>query len=93
MSLIPGVCGGLANRVHETDTLKPLLVGELDLANEVVKMCNERGHNKSCPLWHSWSHGIDDGGCEVGVEAMLRIRAILVLWCCLSVGVHFGCVG
>jgi hypothetical protein len=24
---------------------------------------------------------------------MLRIRAILVLWCCLSVGVHFGCVG
>lgn len=91
MCLVPRVCGSLANGIDETNAIKPLLIGELDLTNEVVEMCDERGQNKSCPVGHSRSHGIDDCSCEVGIEAVLRIT-LLVLWRCLGVWVHCECM-
>lgn len=90
MCLIPDVCGGLANRVYESDTLKPLLVGELNLTNEVMEMCDELAHDEPRPLWYIGADGIDDGICEVGVESMLCIRSILVLGRGLGIWVHCG---
>lgn len=91
MRLVPGICGGLANGVDKANAVKPLLIGKLDLTNEVVEMCDERGQNESCSVGNSRSHGIDDRGCEVGVEAVLRIT-LLVLWRLLLVWVHCDCV-
>jgi hypothetical protein len=70
MRLIPGGCGGLANGVYESHTLKPLLVGQFDLTNEVVKMRNQLAHHKSRPLWYIWPDGIDNSIGEVGIEAV-----------------------
>jgi len=90
MRLVPGGCCCLANGVYESHTLKPLLVGQLDLADEVVKMPNQLAHDKTRPVWHIWSNSVDDGVGEVRVEA---VRAIFLnLRRCLCVWVHFGCV-
>jgi len=90
MRLVPGGCCGLANGVYKSYTLKPLLVGQLDLADEVVKMSDQLSHDKTRPVWHIWSNSVNDGVGEVRVEA---VRAILLnLRRCLCVWVHFGCV-
>ena len=65
MRLVPGGSCGLANRVDESYTLEPLLVGKLDLADEVVEMPDQLSHDESCPLWHIWANGVDDGVGEV----------------------------
>lgn len=76
MRLIPGVCGGLANGVYKSYALKPFIVGKLNLTDEVVQMCDQLGHDETRPLWDIGANGIDDGGCEVGVEA---VRAIVLV--------------
>lgn len=90
MGLIPGVCGSLANGVYKSYTLEPLLVGELNFADEVVDMANQLAHDKSRPVWHIGSNGVDDGVGEVGIKAMLA--SVLVLGPCLSLGIHCECV-
>ena len=78
MRLVSRACGGLANGVDESDTLKPLLIGELNFANEVMQMCDERAHDEACSVRDIGADGIDDGSCEVGIKAVLRVGAILV---------------
>jgi hypothetical protein len=90
MCLVSCVCGGLANGVDKAYTLKPLVVGELNFANEVVKMCDQAGHDESRPLWHIGTNGIDDRGCEVGVEAVLAIVLVVGRSLCVGVGRHLG---
>ena len=90
MRLVPGGSCGLANRVDESYTLEPLLVGKLDLADEVMEMPDQLSHDESCPLWHIWANGVDDGVGEVRIEAMLAI--LLRLRRCLCVWVHLECV-
>ena len=90
MRLVPGGGCSLANGVHESYTLKPFLVGQLNLADEVMKVSDQLAHDKTRPVWHIWSDSVDDGVGEVGIEA---VRAILLnLRRCLCVWVHFGCV-
>ena len=90
MGLVPGAGGGFANGVDKSYTLKPLVVGQLDLTNKVMEMSDQLAHNKSCPVWHRGSHGVDDSIGEVRVEAMpalvFEIGRLLCVW------VHFGCV-
>ena len=90
MRFVPGGSCGLANRVDESYTLEPLLVGKLDLTDEVVEMPDQLSHDESCPVWHIWANGINDGVGEVGIEAMLAI--LLRLRRCLCVWVHLECV-
>jgi hypothetical protein len=90
MRLVPGVCSGLSDQVHESHTVKPLLVGKLDLADEVVQMCNERAHDEACPVRHIGTNGVDDSSCEVGIKAVLCI-SFLVLRRLLCVWVHDDC--
>ena len=91
MRLIAGAGCGFANGIYKSHTLKPLLVGQLNLADEVVQVPDELSHDKSRPVWHIWSNGVDDGVGEVGIET---VRAILLnLRRCLCVWVHFECVG
>ena len=78
MRLIPSTCGGLANGVDKSDTLKPLLISEFNFTNEVMQMCDERAHDEACPLRDIGADSIDNGSCEVGIEAVLRVGTILV---------------
>ena len=87
MSLVPGVCCRLADGVHESDTLEPLVIGQLDLTNEVVEMTDQRAHDEARPLRYIGSNGVDDRVGEVWVEAV-RAILLLVLGCCLSLRVR-----
>ena len=93
MGLVSRGRRGLADRVDEADSLKPLLVGELDLADEVVQVADQLAHDEARPLVRLGAHGIDDGIGEVGVEAVLG-AVLLRLGCrLLGAGGHCGCVG
>jgi hypothetical protein len=79
MGLVPGVGRGLANGVHEANTLEPLIVCQLNLSDEVVKMADHRAQDKASSLWDIGANGADDRISEVGVEAVLA--SILIFWC------------
>ena len=92
MGLVPRRCGGLANGIDKANTLKPLLVGELNLADEVVEVADQAAHDKACPVVDLGTHGVDDSIGEVGVEAVLG-AVLLRLGCrLLGAGGHFECV-
>jgi hypothetical protein len=88
MRLIPSVRGGLANGVHKSHTLKPLIVGQLNLADEVMEMSNQFAHDKSRSIWHIGSNGVDNSVGKVGIEAMSA--SLLVFRRSLLVWIHLG---
>lgn len=90
MRLVPGAGGSLANGVDKSYTLEPLVVGQLDFANEVVEMPDQLAHNKSRPVWHIRSDGVDDSVGEVGIEAVPGV--LLNVGRLLCVSRHFGYV-
>ena len=81
MRLVSGAGGSLANRVDKSYTLEPLVVGQLDLTNEVVEMSDQLAHDKSCAFWDIGSNGVDDSVSELGIEAvpsvLLNFRRLL----------------
>lgn len=79
MGLVPGIGRGLANGIHKANTLKPLVVCQLNLTNEVVEMTDHRAQDKASSLWNIGADSIDDRISEVGVEAVLA--SVLIFWC------------
>jgi len=90
MGLVSGGGGCLANGVYKSYALEPLVVGQLDFADKVVKMPDHAAHDEARPVWHIGSNGVDDSISEVGVETvgaiLLHIGRLLCVW------VHLGCV-
>ena len=89
MRLVPGACGGLANGVDESHTLEPLLIGQLNLTNEVVEMPNQLSHDESRPVGDIGSNGVDDSVGKVWIEAVRAV--ILDFGRLLCVWVHDEC--
>ena len=86
MCLVSGVGGGLSDGVDESDTLKPLVVGKLNLTDEVMEMANHVAKNVSRPLWNIGANSINDSIGEVGVKTVGA--SLLILRRCLCVWVH-----
>ena len=90
MRLVSGGGGGLANGVDKSYTLKPLIVGQLNFADEVVEVPDQAAHDEARPVWYIGPNSVDDGVSEVGIEAVGAI--FLVFRCLLCAWVHLECL-
>lgn len=70
MRLVASAGEGLANEVDVLDTSKPLFMGKLNLANEVVHVADHAREDDSVSICHVGAHVINDMLCEVGIKAV-----------------------
>lgn len=58
----------LADGVDELNTHHPLSRSQLDLTGKLMDVLDQSAQEETSALRHVGAHGVDDIGCEVGVE-------------------------